>query len=95
MLCCPRRGQHSILGFGFNFAEVLSWQTYQAMLTDMGDHRASRLTYDEGTLEIKRPPKLHEIINRLIEVIITAKGCAETGGDFAPTRFRAKLSSNQ
>jgi len=23
MLCCPRSGQHSILGFGFNCAEVL------------------------------------------------------------------------
>jgi len=50
----------------------ISWQTYQAMLTDMGDHRASRLTYDEGTLEIKMPSKLHEIINRLLELIITA-----------------------
>jgi len=24
MLCCPRRGQHSILGFGFNCAEMSS-----------------------------------------------------------------------
>ena len=52
--------------------ENISWQTYQAMLTDMGDHRASRLTYDQGTLEIKMPSKLHEIINRLLELIITA-----------------------
>lgn len=52
--------------------ENISWQTYQAMLADMGDHRASRLTYDEGTLEIKMPSKLHEIINRLLELIITA-----------------------
>jgi Uma2 family endonuclease len=50
----------------------ISWQTYQAMLTDMGDHRASRLTYDQGTLEIKMPSKLHEIINRLLALIITA-----------------------
>lgn len=52
--------------------ENVSWQTYQALLADMGDHRASRLTYDEGTLEIKMPSKLHEIINRLLELIITA-----------------------
>lgn len=52
--------------------ENISWQTYQAMLADIGDHRASRLTYDEGTLEIKMPSKLHEIINRLLELIITA-----------------------
>jgi len=50
----------------------ISWQTYQAMLADMGDHRSSRLTYDEGMLEIKMPSKLHEIINRLLELIITA-----------------------
>lgn len=52
--------------------ENISWQTYQAMLSEMGDHRVSRLTYDEGTLEIKMPSKLHEIINRLLELIITA-----------------------
>jgi Uma2 family endonuclease len=50
----------------------ISWQTYQAMLAEMGDHRVSRLTYDEGTLEIKMPSKLHEMINRLLELIITA-----------------------
>lgn len=52
--------------------ENVSWQTYQALLADLGDHRASRLTYDRGTLEIKMPSKLHEIINRLLELIITA-----------------------
>ncbi|MBV8886515.1 MAG: Uma2 family endonuclease [Chroococcidiopsidaceae cyanobacterium CP_BM_RX_35] len=52
--------------------ESISWRTYQAMLADMGDHRSSRLTYDKGTLEIKMPSKLHEIINRLLELIITA-----------------------
>lgn len=52
--------------------ENVSWQTYELLLADLGDHRASRLTYDEGTLEIKMPSKLHEIINRLLELIITA-----------------------
>jgi Uma2 family endonuclease len=52
--------------------QTISWQTYQAMLADMGDHRVSRLSYDEGTLEITMPSKLHEIINRLMELIITA-----------------------
>jgi Uma2 family endonuclease len=41
------------------------------MLSDLGDHRAARLFYDRGTLEIKMPPKLHELINRLLERIIT------------------------
>ncbi len=49
----------------------VSWQTYKALLADMGDHRASRLTYDQGILQIKMPSKLHEIINRLLARIVT------------------------
>lgn len=49
----------------------VSWQTYQALLADMGEHRATRLAYDRGILEIKMPSKLHELINRLLERIIT------------------------
>ncbi len=49
----------------------VSWQTYQALLSDMGEHRSARLTYDRGNLEIKMPSKLHELINRLLERIIT------------------------
>jgi Uma2 family endonuclease len=49
----------------------VTWQTYQALLVDMGEHRSARLAYDRGTLEIKMPSKLHELINRLLERIIT------------------------
>lgn len=49
----------------------VSWQTYQALLGDMGEHRAARLAYDRGILEIKMPSKLHELINRLLERIIS------------------------
>lgn len=49
----------------------VSWQTYQALLADMGEHRAARLAYNHGILEIKMPSKLHELINRLLERIIT------------------------
>jgi Uma2 family endonuclease len=51
--------------------QPVTWQTYQALLSDLGDHRAARLSYDRGTLEIKMPSKLHELINRLLERIIT------------------------
>lgn len=37
----------------------------------MGEHRATRLAYERGILEIKMPSKLHEPINRLLERIIT------------------------
>ncbi|MEL6325897.1 MAG: Uma2 family endonuclease [Cyanobacteria bacterium J06626_23] len=50
----------------------ISWQTYQAMLADMGDHRATRLAYNLGVLTLKRPSKLHEIVNRLLARIVTA-----------------------
>lgn len=49
----------------------ISWQTYQAMLADMGNHRSSRLTYDRGVLEITMPSDLHEFIKRLLERIVT------------------------
>ena len=48
----------------------ISWPTYQAMLADMGDHRATRIAYDRGILTCKMPSKLHEIINRLLARIV-------------------------
>ncbi len=61
----------SVLEVGFVVLHNVSWQTYQALLADMGEHRATRLAYDRGILEIKMPSKLHELINRLLERIIT------------------------
>jgi Uma2 family endonuclease len=48
----------------------VSWSTYEALLADMGDHRSTRLTYDQGKLQIKIPFQLHEIINRLLARIV-------------------------
>lgn len=50
----------------------ISWQTYQALLSDMGDHRSSQLAYDRGVLEITMPSDLHEFIKHLLERIVTA-----------------------
>ena len=52
--------------------EGVTWQTYQALLQELGNKRSSRLAYDQGILEIIMPSELHEIINRLLELIITA-----------------------
>lgn len=49
----------------------ISWQTYQALLAEMGDHRSSRLAFDRGVLEIIMPSDLHEFIKRLLERIVT------------------------
>lgn len=59
-----------ILQLPFVTLHNVTWQTYQALLSDMGEHRSARLAYDHGTLEIKMPSKLHELLNRLLERII-------------------------
>lgn len=50
----------------------VSWATYQALLADMED-RATRLTYDQGDLEIMSPSDEHEriktLIGRMVEVM--------------------------
>lgn len=33
----------------------VSWQTYEQLLEALGEHRAARLTYDQGKLEIMVP----------------------------------------
>ena len=52
--------------------EGVSWTTYQALLKELGDHRASRLAYDQGVLEIIMPSDLHELINRILALMVTA-----------------------
>ncbi|NEP63593.1 MAG: Uma2 family endonuclease, partial [Symploca sp. SIO2G7] len=52
--------------------EGISWNTFHTMLQEMGDHRAAKLAYDSGILEITMPSSLHEIINRLLDRIIVA-----------------------
>ena len=50
--------------------ENISWQTFKAMLADMGSSRNTRLTYENGTLEILTPSMAHENSNRVIEGFI-------------------------
>jgi Uma2 family endonuclease len=50
----------------------ISWDTYQALLEDLGDGRSSRLAYDQGVLEIIMPSDFHEFINHLLEAMIRA-----------------------
>ena len=48
----------------------ITWQTYHAILTDMGEHRSARLAYSQGVLEIIMPSELHEFISRILEAIV-------------------------
>ncbi|WP_414576013.1 Uma2 family endonuclease [Anabaena sp. CCY 9402-a] len=56
----------------------ISWQTFKAMLTDMGNERNSLLAYDNGIVEIMTPLMPHENSNRLIEGLILVL-CEEFG----------------
>jgi Uma2 family endonuclease len=51
----------------------VSWQTYKQLLTELGDRRATRFTYTQGTLEIVMPSARHEshkkVLERMIETL--------------------------
>jgi Uma2 family endonuclease len=56
----------------------ISWQTFKAMLADMGCERNKRLAYDNGIIEIMTPLMPHENSNRLIEGFVLVL-CEEFG----------------
>ena len=64
----------SVLGTKESTGDVIlpniSWQTYEAMLADIGDRGSIRLVYDRGVLEIRIPSDIHEAINRLLARIV-------------------------
>lgn len=44
----------------------VSWEEFEAILEELGDHRASRLVYSKGTLEIRMPSLRHEVDKELV-----------------------------
>ncbi|HLO83952.1 MAG TPA: Uma2 family endonuclease [Nostocaceae cyanobacterium] len=52
--------------------ENISWQTFKAILTEIGHNRNTRLAYDQGKLEIMTPLMPHEYNNRLLEHLVFA-----------------------
>ncbi|MCT7979972.1 Uma2 family endonuclease [Laspinema olomoucense] len=50
----------------------ISWETYERLLNEMGDHRNTRLNYDRGLLEIMTPLLEHEQPNRLLARVVQA-----------------------
>ncbi len=48
----------------------ISWQTYTRILAELGDHRASRLAYAQGVLEVTMPSDRHETYKKLLERMI-------------------------
>lgn len=50
----------------------VSWQEFEAILEELGDHRAARLAYDDGTLEIITPLPEHEDNKEIIGDLVKA-----------------------
>ncbi|AFY77249.1 MAG: Uma2 family endonuclease [Hydrococcus sp. C42_A2020_068] len=50
----------------------VSWQEFEAILEDLGEHRAARVAYDNGILEIMTPLSEHENNKELIGDLIKA-----------------------
>ncbi|RUR84903.1 Uma2 family endonuclease [Chlorogloeopsis fritschii PCC 9212] len=52
----------------------ISWQEFEAILEELGEHRATRLAYSQGTLEIRMPLSKHEvakvIIGDLVKILL-------------------------
>ncbi|BAZ54217.1 hypothetical protein NIES4103_69020 (plasmid) [Nostoc sp. NIES-4103] len=54
--------------------EDVSWQLFEAILNELGEHRRSRVAYSQGTLEIMAPLPEHErskvIIGDLVKALL-------------------------
>jgi Uma2 family endonuclease len=50
----------------------ISWQTYQSLIQDFEQEPAIRLTYNQGTLEIRMPLDPHETYKKLLGRLIEA-----------------------
>ncbi|WP_017655043.1 Uma2 family endonuclease [Fortiea contorta] len=52
----------------------VSWQEFEDILEELGDHRATRLAYSHGNLEIRMPLPKHElakvIIGDLVKILL-------------------------
>lgn len=46
--------------------EDVSWEDYEMLLSELGDHSDVRLTYDDGRLEIMSPTRKHDFIKSLL-----------------------------
>lgn len=50
----------------------VTWQEFETILEELGDHRGSRLAYDNGTLEMMMPLPEHEDDKEIIGDLIKA-----------------------
>jgi Uma2 family endonuclease len=48
----------------------INWESYLALLQDLGDERPTRLSYTDGVLDVRMPGQQHEAINRVLAAIV-------------------------
>ena len=61
----------------------VSWETYEALLADGGDRRRTRMTFDQGVLEIVTPSYGHEHAGNILTSVAQALMDARRQ-DYAP-----------
>ncbi len=56
------------------FLDGITWQEFESILDELGEHRTSRIAYDHGRLEIMTPLPEHEFskifIGNFVEIIL-------------------------
>ena len=73
----------------------VSWQEFEAILSELGEHRAARVAYDNGILEIMTPLPEHERNQETISDLVKAL-LEELDIEFLPlgsTTFKNQLMS--
>lgn len=70
----------------------VSWEEFEAILTELGEERRTRIVYCNGVLEIMSPLPAHERPHRMIGYIVTALLDAQERDweDFGSTTFKEK-----
>jgi Uma2 family endonuclease len=59
----------------------VNWESYIALMQELGDPRSTRIAYANGVLEIRMPGQHHEVLNRALAAIVLTLA-EELGYDF-------------
>jgi Uma2 family endonuclease len=72
----------------------VTWEEYESLVDDLGDHSSVRLAYDQGRLEVMSPTSDHDQLGIMCSLLAYVLG-EETGSDvesFGSTTFKRRRS---
>ena len=73
----------------------VSWQEFESILQELGEHRSARVAYSKGTLEIMVPLPEHQIprdlLSDIVKTLLKAKGIRYQ--PFGSTTFKREGSA--